>query len=229
MKLEKYISELSLFSGLSEPQKKSISQIAKEINVDRGQSIFSEGDKCEGFYAIITGQVRVYKLSVEGKEQILHMFGPGEIFGEVPVFLGKHFPANACATAKSHLIFIPREDFKDLIHDDPSFAMSMLAIMSQRLRHFTALIENLSLKEVPGRLAAYLIHLSEGNDEQENVQLDMSKAQLASLLGTIPETLSRILGKMTQEGILCSTGSRTMQLLNIDALEELADGERRLS
>jgi CRP/FNR family transcriptional regulator len=104
----------------------------------------------------------------------------------------------------------------------------MLAVLSRRLRKFAALVEDLSLKEVPGRLAAYLLFLSERKKRSEELELDVSKNQLASLLGTIPETLSRILGRMSQERFIKASGQRRIQILDRKGLEELASGERRL-
>ena len=105
----------------------------------------------------------------------------------------------------------------------------MLAMLSRRLRRFSALIEDLSLKEVPGRLSAYLLYLSETNNQSHNLILDISKAQLASLLGTIPETLSRILARMSTEELIESDGQRSIKILDREGLEELASGERRLA
>lgn len=227
MSFMEHFSEIWLFKGMSPEHSGKLASIASEETVARGGVVFSEGDEGNGFYAVISGQVRVYKLSLDGKEQTLHVFGPGEIFGEVPVFAGGQFPAHAAALKKSRILFFPRQPFIDLIHEDPSLALNMLAVLSQRLRQFTTLVESLSLKAVPSRLAAYLLYLAEHSKDPENVSLDISKVQLASLLGTIPETLSRVLGKMGRQGLIQSTGSRTIRLLDGTGLEELARGERK--
>ena len=195
----------------------------------RGEIIFSEGDEGNGFYVVISGKVKIFKLSSEGKEQILHIFGPGSPFGEVPVFSGEHFPAYAETLEESRILFIPRADFIDLITRNPLLALNMLAVLSRRLRTFTVLIENLSLKEVPGRLAVYLLFLSEQGKGIDDFTLDISKNQLASLLGTIPETLSRILSRMDREEFIKSTAPRHIKILDRKGLEELASGERRLT
>jgi CRP-like cAMP-binding protein len=110
-----------------------------------------------------------------------------------------------------------------------ALAMNMLAVLSRRLRRFTELVEDLSLKEVPGRLAAYLLYLTQRHKAAVHVTLDISKGQLASLLGTIPETLSRILGRMTREGFIQPDGRRRIRILDSQGLQELASGTRRLS
>ena len=187
----------------------------------RGQIIFSEGDEGTGFYVVIWGRVKIFKLSSEGKEQILHIFGPREPFGEVPVFTGQHFPANAEAMEESRIFYFPRDSFIRLIEKNPSLALNMLAVLSRRLHRFTRLIDDLSLKEVPGRLASYLLYMSEQKRGSDELELNITKGQLASLLGTIPETLSRILGRMTRQGLIESEGPR-IKILDRQGLEGLA-------
>jgi CRP/FNR family transcriptional regulator len=180
-----------------------------------------EGDEGNGFYIVAEGQVKIFKTSVEGKEQILHIYGPGNPFGEVPVFSGSRFPANAMALVKSRILFLPREAFVRLIAEHPSLSMNMLGELSMRLRQFTVQIENLSLKEVPSRLASYLTVLAEEQGRSDRVDLTISKGQLASLLGTIPETLSRIFAKMSAQNLIRVDG-RQIHLLDTAGLEDLS-------
>ena len=223
------IAASPLFQGLSRGHYEELAMTMLEQVFKRRQVIFSEGDDADGFYVVLSGRVKVFKLSAEGKEQILHILGPGEPLGEVAVFAGNCFPAHAEAMEESRLGFFPRDSFASLIARNPSLAMNMLAVLCQRLRTFTALVEDLSLKEVPGRLAAYLLYLKERHEGSPELVLDISKAQLASLLGTIPETLSRILARMSRRGIIRSEGSRGIRILDKDRLEELATGMVRLS
>ena len=215
------ISASPLFNGLSEVQLQQLEQIGREVSAARNQTIFMEGDEGSGFYIVVSGRVKVFKTSAEGKEQILHIYGPGQPIGEVPVFAGQHFPANAQAVEKSRLLFFPRQAFIDLITDHPSLALNMLAVLSMRLRQFTVQVENLSLKEVPGRLASYLIYLAQEQENPRSVHLPISKGQLASLLGTIPETLSRIFNKMSAQGYI-DVQAAEIVLKDRPALEELA-------
>jgi CRP-like cAMP-binding protein len=230
MKISNYISQIAaipLFSGLAEEQVQELAAIVLEQTFGRGQTIFMEGDEGSGFYVVKTGKVKIFKLSPDGKEQILHIFGPGEPFAEVPVFAGQRFPANAEALEESRLFFFPRAGFLDLIRRHPSLALNMLAVLSRRLRQLAGLVEDLSLKEVPARLAAYILYQSERQQGVPEFELDIAKGQLASLLGTIPETLSRILAKMVKEGFIESTGPR-IKILGKAGLQELAAGVRRL-
>ncbi len=217
------VASIPLFEGLPDEEILQLSAIAAERTFRRGESIFMEGDEGQGFHVVLSGRVKVFKLSMEGKEQTLHLFGPGEPFGEVALFAGRRFPANAEAMEESRVLFFPREAFAGLIRENPSVAMNLLALMSVRLRRFAALIEDLSLKEVPGRLSAYLLYLSRQGQGGQDLALDVTKAQLASLLGTIPETLSRILGRMSRQGLIESDGRR-IRILDLEGLESLAEG-----
>lgn len=212
------LAESELFGGLPPEHLDEIEKITVIKEYGRGETVFFEGDPGIGFYMVGRGRVKIFKTSLSGKEQILHIFGPGEPFGEVPVFHGHPFPANALALEKTSLLFFPRQDFVNLVHSMPSLALNMLAVLSMRLRRFTAQIENLSLKEVPARLADYLLYLSEEQGNEGYVVLEISKGQLASLLGTIPETLSRIFSKMSEEGLILVEGKK-ISLLDREGLK----------
>jgi CRP/FNR family transcriptional regulator, dissimilatory nitrate respiration regulator len=221
-KTTQVIGKTSIFNGLSPSDLEAVRRITIEKPFQKGEMIFFEGDEGNGFYIISEGQAKVYKSSSEGKEQILHVLGPGEPFGEVAVFAGRSFPANAMALSKSKLLFFPRQAFADLIAGNPSLALNMLAVLSMRLRQFTVQIENLTLKEVPERLAAYLIHLAKEQENEASVTLNISKGSLAGLLGTIPETLSRIFSKMTEQELIRVAG-RSIHIINYDGLKTLAE------
>jgi CRP/FNR family transcriptional regulator len=221
------ISIIPLFEGLPPEEIRDLAAIAREQSFRKRDAIFHEGQKGTGFYVLISGRVKIFKISAEGKEQILHIFGAGEPFGEVPVFAGQNFPANAESMEECRILFFPRESFVGLIRKNPSIALNMLAVLSRRLRVFASLIEDLSLKEVPGRLAAYLLYLSGKEGESQELELAITKAQLASLLGTIPETLSRILGKMTAQGYI-ETDGRRIRILDRKGLRGLSESGRGL-
>jgi len=229
MTVRESIAEAPLFEGLPGAQLEKVARIISEKTFGKGRMIFTDGSEARGFYVLTSGRVKVYKLSAEGREQILHFIGPGQPFGEVPTFAGERYPAYAQAVETSEALFFPREAFVALITEDPSLALNMLALLSRRLQRFVRLIEDLSLKEVPGRLAAHLLYLSQRQDDADQLTLEVTKGQLASLLGTIPETLSRILTRWVREGLIESQDNRRVRILDRQSLEELARGERRLT
>ncbi|MDD5711460.1 MAG: Crp/Fnr family transcriptional regulator [Smithellaceae bacterium] len=227
MNLADRLAKLPLFKGLPASQIQEIAKVSLLKKYAKGENIFSEGDENYGFYVIISGRAKVFKLSSEGKEQIFHFFAAGDTLGEVSVFTDQGFPASAAADEETTAIFIPRASFIELIRRDPTLALNMLGILSLRLRKFATLVEDLSLKEVPGRLAAHLLYLSEKTYSPDDLRLDISKTQLAALLGTIPETLSRIMTKMGKAGLINVEGS-LIRILNEKTLTKVARGEVKL-
>lgn len=217
-KKNELLAQSLLFSGLPDDQLRKVAEIAISKHYPKGSSIFFEGEPGIGFYMVTSGKVKIFKTSFDGREQILHIFGPGEPFGEVPVFHGNPFPANALALNDCEVLFFPRAEFVGLINSHPSLALNMLAVLAMRLRRFATQVENLTLKEVPGRLASHLHYLMEEQQRQDKVVLDIPKGQLASLLGTSSETLSRIFSKMTEEGLIRVEG-KTIFILDSERLK----------
>jgi len=221
-KTKEILAQSELFDGLPEEHITEIEKIAISKLYKKGDIIFYDGDEGNGFYLIAEGSVSIYKLSPNGKEQILHILKAGETVGAVPVFSGKSFPANARALTKSHLLFFNRNEFIRLISGKPNLVMNLLALLSARLREFTLQVENLTLKEIPGRIASYLLYLSQEQKNKVSVRLNISKVQLANLLGTGPESLSRALSNMKAKKLIAEDGD-IIRLLAYQALEELSE------
>ena len=222
-KLREFLSNIKLWRGLPEEQVDQLAKIAIAQTYTKGEIIFQAGDEGSGFFIVVSGRIKVYKTSVEGKEQILHLFVAGDHFAEVPAFDGQNFPASAMALETSELLFFPRTSFLNLLQEQPSLAIKILGVFARHLRIMAQLVEDLSLKEVPGRLATYLLYLSDRNNSSDVVELDMTKAQLAALLGTIPETLSRVFAKLSADQLIAIDGSK-INLLDRKRLIGLAGG-----
>lgn len=223
-KITSILAQNSLFRGLPSNQLEALATIAKVQTYRKGETVFWEGDTNVGFFIIISGRVKIFKSSPDGKEQILQIFGMGEHFAEVPAFDGQPFPASAAALDTAEVLFFSRTSFLKLLEETPALAIQIIAVFARHLRRFAMLIEDLSLKEVPARLAAYLLYLSEAADNSDLVELDITKTQLAAFLGTIPETLSRVFAKLANETIIDINGSK-IQLLNKGKLIDLAQGK----
>ncbi|GET43688.1 Crp/Fnr family transcriptional regulator [Microseira wollei] len=221
--LREFLSNIKLWRGLPAEQVEQLARIALAQTYAKGEIIFQAGDEGSGFFIVVSGRVKVYKTSPEGKEQILHLFVAGDHFAEVPAFDGQNFPASAMALETSELLFFPRTSFLNLLQEQPSLAIKILGVFARHLRIMAQLVEDLSLKEVPGRLATYLLYLSDRNNSSDLVELDMTKSQLAALLGTIPETLSRVFAKLSAEDIISTNGSK-IKLLDRQRLIGLAGG-----
>lgn len=218
------IASIRFFQGLPEDVRARIANIAVLQTAPKDTLLFEAGAPANGFFAVITGRVKIFRMSPSGKEHILHVFGPGEVFGEVPVFQGTTFPASAQTLEKSLTAFFPRRDFTTLIQQDPDMAMKMMALLSGRLRTLVDKVDDLSLKETPTRVAAYLL-LLRSSHEADTFRLDLPKGQIAFYLGTIQETLSRILKRFSEEGTIAVSGSE-ITILDMARLQEIADEGR---
>jgi CRP/FNR family transcriptional regulator len=208
-----------LFQGLSDELIIQLANLCWKKHYAKGEIIFAEGRSVSGFYIVGQGQIKIYKSSAKGKEQIFYVLEPGEPFGLTPLFHNKKYPASAESMTSSTVLFFPKTEFLSMTNAHPSLAMSMLAGLSRRLCMFAAKIGDLALKEVPERLAAHLIYLSEKQGGTDQVCLDMPKSQLACLLGTSPENLSRILNKMSRTKLIRVQGNIITILRHEDLLQ----------
>jgi CRP/FNR family transcriptional regulator len=220
MDLPKVIRQSPLFAGTTDEDVAAILKICKVKEYERGEVLFDEGDMAQGFYIVAAGRVKVYKLSPEGKERILHVVQPGGNFAEAAIFADGLYPASAEPLEKSTLIFFPKRDFLDLLTAQGRIAINMIGGLSRFLRLFAGQIEELTFRDVPSRLARYLLELS--NERNGAVELPTSKSAIASRLGTVSETLSRTFRKLSDEGLIRVEG-KTVVILDADRLSDLAD------
>jgi len=220
-----FFSRLPFFEGLKQNELNDIAAIAVKKHYSRGENVFFEGDPGHGFYVVVRGSVKIYKESFDGKEVIIHICGPLDQFGQVAVYAGMTFPASAMAISDTEVILFPRLEFLELIKKNPSLALSMLSTLSLRIRQVTSQLESIALKEVPGRLAAYLMYVMYEQNDQEQIRLGISRVELAGFLGTTPETLSRILAKFEEEKLI-KVEKREITILNLRDMEVLVSKGR---
>lgn len=210
-----------MFTELDDAAMGRVLQAGRVTTLPAERFVFRADRPADRFYAVAAGRVKIFKLSMRGDEQILHLYGPGETFGEAAMWAGRTYPAHAVVVEDATLLSITREALLRLLTDGPDLAMGMLAGMSRKLREFAALIEQLSLKEVPARLATVLLDLAarQGSDA---VRLPQTKRQLAAQIGTAAETLSRALGRLREAGAIDVQGG-DIRLLDRDALRRIAE------
>lgn len=221
MDIESHLKKNILFSCLNSLQ---LSRLARTVAVKKypkGALIFSEGDPALGFYLVAEGKIKIYKLSPEGKEYIMHIADtPGDTIAEVTVFSGKDYPAYCQAIESSALLFVSKIGFLELLKEYPEIGMRMLAALAGRQRRFADIIEDLSLRNVLSRLSRYLLNLSQIK-KSNTFELDMQKSELALKLATIPETLSRNLRKLKTKKVI-SLKDNKIAILNKETLQKLA-------
>jgi CRP/FNR family transcriptional regulator, dissimilatory nitrate respiration regulator len=214
------LKQLFHFRLLNEPQREALAAISSIHCYQSGERIFSQGDSATAFFIVLSGKVQIYKLSREGKEMILHLFGLNDLFALHPIFSGiPQYPANSLCLEDVEVLAVQGSGFRDLLCQYPDMALNMLSVLAQRLHEFSDLIEDLSLRTVDSRLAKYLLSLSENSPDKAVIYIH--KKTLAAVLGTIPETLSRTFKKLSESGLIQVEGNR-IHLLNRDALAELA-------
>jgi len=224
------LARITLFEGLDRRQLVRLAGIASPASFDRGETIFRQGQEADGFYGITNGRVKLYRTGPDGRQQVLHFFGPGDVFGEAAVFTTATFPAFAESMTASRLVFLPKARFIEALVRDPELALNMLATLSRYLRRFADLIEELSLKEVSARLARFLLELADAEGARVpggiRVELAGTKSELAARLGTVSETLSRTLGRLRDRGVIAVHG-RAITILDHGALETLVSPDEQ--
>ncbi len=200
------ISKIAPFANL---EKRYIDRIVKgslEKRYARGEAVFTQGEECDGFYIVKSGEVKIYKLSSEGREQVLAMFKEGDFFGIVPLFDGGPYPANAETCVDSTLIKIGKTSFLEIVKENPAISLNILPKISKRTRAFTSAVENLSLKDVKGRLLSFILDEAEkrGKKTERGIKIDlgMTHEEIAARLGTVREVITRSLSKLQKEGRL---------------------------
>ena len=201
-----------LFATLPDDDLRRVAALAVPRRFARKAAVFREGDRADGFFIVSSGKVKVFKLSVEGKEQVLHVLEAGQTFAEAVIFEGGGYPAHAEALTDAELLFLPKRAFVDLLERHPNVAIRMLASLSRWLKRMTDLAESLSLKDVEARLVLYLSEelKARGIPARDGAELELpvGKSVLASRLGTVPETFSRTLKKLQDEGRIDVRGKR---------------------
>lgn len=210
-----------LFANLPHDDMGRVAAIASPRHYEKRASIFREGERAEGFFVVAEGRVKVFKLSEDGKEQVLHLIGPGQSFAEATIFEGGAYPAYAEALEGCDLVFLPKRSFTDLLEKNPRIALRMMASLSRWLKRMTDLVESISLRDVETRLVRYLSEEFSGRGvpvrDGAVIELDVGKSVLASRLGTVPETFSRTLKKLQDEGKIRVRGKQ-IRILKADAL-----------
>jgi CRP/FNR family transcriptional regulator len=214
------LRRVPLFSKLSAADLDELLQYCRMMKAPAGREILSPETPADSFYVIVSGRVKLYKISPKGDEQILHLFGPGDTFGEAAMWGGIPYPATADALEETRLLVVGREPLRRAFTKNPEVALEMLAGMAAKLQEFNHLIEQLSLKEVPARLAEVLLQMAReaGSD---TVYLKQPKRELASRIGTIAATLSRALAKLKSEKLIAVDGAK-ITILDRGRLEDLA-------
>lgn len=211
------ITRFPMFHDLSPAYIERLLSEIKLVSLSRGEVLFNRGERASGFYILAAGQIKLGFSSAQGTEKIIDIVTPGKSFGEAIAFLDRPAPVTAQALQTSTLILIPRKTLLSILHEDPGVACSMLASLSVRMHHLVNSIESISLLSGTQRLIGYLLQLNSLTPGASTVTLTSTKANIASLLNISPETLSRIMQKLTEAGLIAVYG-KDIDILDMDAL-----------
>lgn len=200
------LQKVPFFEGLSPAELETVACVMIERFYPKGTVLFFEGDKGEALFVIRQGRIKISKASVDGREQILHILKDGDIFAEVILFDQGPYPATAEAVEDSTCWLLRSTDMGKLLQSQPLLAVTLLKIMSRRLRQAQLLIRDLALHDAYGRLAGLLLQFSrrEGKKTADGMLLDLelTRQEMASMIGTSRETVTRILSRFQKDGIL---------------------------
>jgi CRP/FNR family transcriptional regulator len=206
-----------IFSNLSQEEMLEIAMITSEKTVEKGEAIYSAGDRTDNLYVIHIGRVKIVRLNEAGKEQVLRVLGPGQFIGELAIFNKEPASESALALEKTIMCKIEGQDIKSLMARHPSIAFKILEELSQRLQKAETLVEDISLSSVERRIAKSLLEL-----ESEGITiLPMSKGDWASHLGMSQETLSRKLTVLQDAEMIKLHGQRGFEILDREGLEDI--------
>lgn len=204
--LASVLEKTALLSSLSREELQTLATRTVRKRFSTGELLFSEGEPCSGLHFIASGRVRIFKTSVNGREQVLAVNVPGESVAELPVFDGGAYPASAIAIEDSEIAFISRRDFHAYCIEHPEVALKVLSVVGARLRRLVGIIEELSFNTIRERLIALLVKLAQtdGKKTAHGIEflLPATHQELANQLGTVRELISRNLMRLQAEGLI---------------------------
>lgn len=212
----------TFFGNAEDPRFAFIEEISRLQKCDRKQLLFSEGDCGSELFFLASGCVKLYRSTADGKEVVIRFIGPGEYFAEILLQLKGRYPVSAISIEPSELLAIDARKILAHIEKNPDVAMYFIGALSQRIKYLLGMIEQLTLVDIRQRFINYLLAL-QTKSSKTAVELPAAKGEIALLLGTTPETFSRLLKKLVLEGQIQMEG-RTITLSS-ELLSSSADGK----
>ena len=217
-----HLKSIPYFSGLGSGELEAIRQLVFERSADRGELILLEDEPTQTVYFVVTGVVKAFKTSAEGKEQILCILRPGDSFNDVSVFDGGPNPVSAIAMSRVRLYGISKADMETLLREHPGIAINIIKVLAGKVRHFVSLVEDLSFRHVTGRVAKLLLEYATNGSEEgkgKSPRPRLTQQDMAAMVGTAREVVGRSLKALEEEGAIRMDRHR-IAIVNREALEE---------
>ena len=219
------LKRTSLFGSLDDDALKLLGERALERHFKKDEVIFVAGEEATGMYVIVDGAVRAFRMSADGREQVIHVERAGATIAEVPLFDDGTYPSNVAAEESTTVLFLDKRDVQRLFLQHPQIALVALKVMASRLRRCAELVEALSLKEVGQRLARFLLAEARRSgtrtDRGISLQLTQTNQQIAARIGSVREVVSRAFTRL-QHDKLINVDGRNLLILDEEALESFA-------
>ena len=213
------VSRVPIFGALGEQEQDAVAGFAVPTRVDKGEVIYRAGQPVSQLMVVHRGRIRIARYGADGHEQLIRVLGPGDFVGEAAFLTGDRPDHWATAMAPSQLCVFRHQDLSALVAQHPSIGLGILGTISRRLSEAEGRITALASDDVDVRLADYLLDLpAQRVDGRLRLRLPLAKKDIASLLGTTPETLSRMLSRLAADGLVALPGPREVDLLDPDGL-----------
>jgi CRP/FNR family transcriptional regulator len=220
------VSRVPVFASLSEQDQQRVGGLARPTRLKAGETAYSAADERSQLMVLHTGRLKIFRLSADGSEQLIRVLGPGDFTGETSVFTGQRPDDYATALEDCQLCVFRHDDLVALMRKHPEIGLRMLATMSERLSDTEHRLSSLTSRDVESRLADYLLGLpSTWRGRVATVTLPLAKKDVASLLDTTPESLSRALKSLAAEGLIVIGAGRSVSITQPDRLQQLVDAE----
>jgi CRP/FNR family transcriptional regulator len=207
-----------IFNHLEDKQIAEITEAVQSDSYKKGEIIYRAGDKSDSLYIVRTGRIRIYRLSESGKEQLVRFLSPGDFTGELALFSESVHEAYAEAVADTEVCLITRNDLQKFLMKYPSISLKILTEFSSRLEKSEKQTTRVSTEKVETRLALFIVECIDREESLMEFVLPMSKRDLASFLGTTPETISRRLTDFEEAGYIRQKQHRKIEVLDLDRL-----------
>lgn len=215
---ESCVALVPIFNHLEKSQMDEIMAVTHSVSYRKGEYIYRAGEESDSLYIVSKGRVKIYRLSESGKEQLLRILNPGDFTGELALFSETIYEAYACAMEDTSICTVRRSDLQKLLLKYPSISLKVLAEFSSRLEQSEKQTTRFATEKVETRIALFLAECADSDSHDVEIILPMSKKDLASYLGTTPETISRKFYELEDAGYIKQKSNKRIQILDMDSL-----------
>ncbi len=223
--INEVLRKAPLFEALDEEGAAALRASVSEVRLGRGQTLFSEGDEGDRLYVVLSGKVKLTRAAVDGRENLLSVLGPSEMFGELSLFDPRPRTASAVAVTDTVLAGLGHDDLRPFIADQPQVALTLLKALATRMRRTNDVMSDLVFTDVPGRVAKQLLDLADrfGKEGEDGLHVhhDLTQEELAQLVGASRETVNKALAEFALRGWL-RIEAKAVVLLDIERMRRRA-------